>query len=318
MAVDRTPWMIGVSGVEHSANIARTLAYAATGGADGIVSAEDLKVTALPTPGGSVRILPGAAAMVNRYSFDTQESYIGRSPSYTDLAVRPTSSSGARADLIVATVRDPQQRNYADWNASLLNNYNYFRYEVVENVDPGAKHINNRDYPSVALARINLPPNTATITQSMITDVRSMIHTRTDRQVKVITPGVDANMAVSQYADFPSGYVIPFEIPQWATKVIIMTHFTSIQTTGGGSVDSNANFRGRFAGMIDLQSTTLKARQDQRHQHTHTSQFTIPSNIRGLVGNYTVQAQHTAGTGALQADFQTTITYDAHFVEVPV
>lgn len=319
MAVDSTPWFIGVNGVEHSANVARSLAYAATGGVDGIISASDLRVVAFSTPGNGVRVLPGAASMVNRFGSDLKESYIGRNPTYTNLRIDPTDSSGPRTDLIVARVKDPSYRVYSDWSEARKNDYDYFTFEVVKGVDSGARHISNRDYPNVALARINIPASTATITQNMITDLRMMTNTRTDRQLLRLLPTGDVNMQKNTYRNFPLSNAAILDVPQWATRLTVVTTFSGLEVVGstGSTQRQVAGMRGVFGNVIDTQNTILTGYVGDRMVAVNASEFSVPAAYRGLKVGFTVQAAHTVGTGILQADYQSTIIYDAQFTEVP-
>lgn len=317
MAIDSTPWLIGVEGVEHSAEVARALAYAATGGNNGIISAGDFKVVPYSTPGGGVRIMPGVAALVNTYSSDSKQSYIGRSGTTSYLSIDPTTSSGGRSDLVVATIRDPQQASYGDWNESLLNNYDYFRFAVVKGVSPITKYY-TPTYPCVPLARIDIPASTATITSDMIVDIRAMTQTRTDNQTRVIFPGADTNMAVSQYAHYPQGVTVTWEVPIWATKAVIKTFYSGIEATGGSTTNSRAGFRGVLGQVIDAQNTILMCPQGQRITHVHTAVFDVPEGYRGKPIAYATQGWHNQGTGALQLDYQSTITYEAFFTEGPI
>ena len=79
MAWDSTPWFVG-GGAHHSPEVARVLAYAASSGAEGIVTPEALRVRPLAVPGTSVRIAPGACLIVNRYPGGAWQTYVGRNP----------------------------------------------------------------------------------------------------------------------------------------------------------------------------------------------------------------------------------------------
>lgn len=314
MALDSKPWLIGVTGVQHSAEIARTLAYAATSGDNGIVSPNDLKVVAQGTPTGSVRVMPGGVSML--LPGGVAESYIGRVISAHTVDILPTTSAGGRSDLVVAFVQDPSKQSYADFNVAIANSYEYFRLGVIRGVSPGATVLNNPTYPVTALARIDIPASTSTITNAMIKDVRQMTQMRSARQVDVVRPGVHVNMAVSKYADFPN-VDIPVRIPQWCTNVVATTHLSGIEATGSAQTESVAGMRGVLGNMIDTQNTIINALQGVRIPHTHTSTFNIPLDYRGRTVAYDVQAQHTGGTGALRLDYQSTVTYDFHFMETP-
>ena len=74
--LDTVPWFVGHPGAQHSAESARMLAYMASGGREGIVSAADMRVSALPVPGSAVVVQPGAVAVLNRAA--GQQTYIAR------------------------------------------------------------------------------------------------------------------------------------------------------------------------------------------------------------------------------------------------
>lgn len=317
MALDPKPWIIGVTGAEHSAEVARMVAYAATGGNNGIISKGDLKVLAQGTPNNSVRVMPGGVSLMNHNTANPTESYIGRVISAHSVSIDPTTSAGGRSDLVVAFVQDPSEASYADFTIDQVNTYQYFRLGVIKGVSAGTRVLNNPAYPVTALARIDIPASTATITNAMITDVRQMTQMRNDRQVEVVQPGSDHNMATSAYNDYPNAN-IPLRIPQWCNRMVVTTHYSGIESTGAATGTSVAGFRGVLGNIIDTQNTIVKVKQGVRVPHTHTSVFSnIPSNYRGVTIAYDTQAQHVSGTGALQLDYQSTITYDAHFMEVP-
>src|SRR5688572_17632017 len=107
MGWDNAPWMIG-GGVEHSVEVARLLAYIAGNGKEGIVRPTHLRVTQQGTPAASVRVLTGAAVILNRTAGADSQSYLGRMPSNDTVAITPTTAA-ARSDLIIGRVEDPYQ-----------------------------------------------------------------------------------------------------------------------------------------------------------------------------------------------------------------
>ncbi len=318
MAGDSTPWFIGIEGVEHSAEVARSLAYAATGGHNGVVSGDDFQVIPYSTPGGGVRILPGIGSLVNNYVPNSQQSYIARKGSVSYLTIDPTTSSGPRSDLVIATVRDPQLAAYADWNNGIKNSYEYFRFSVIKGVGTETYRTFNNTYPGIALARIDIPASTGTITSAMIKDMRLMTSALTDQQVDIIQPtGNELNMAVSEYQNYPRYVTVGLDVPVWCRRIIVETHYSGIESTGGSGGDVAAGFRGVLGNVTDSQNTVMKTRQAQRINHTHTSEFkNIPAEYRGRQIAYATMARQVSGTGALQLDYQTTITYRTHYMEV--
>src|SRR5690606_29700444 len=106
MTWDAVPWFVG-GGAEHSPEVARLLAYAATGGAEGIVLPTDLRVAPLSAPGSGVRVLPGAAPVRTRASGGALQTYVARLPVANTVSISATGSGAGRSDLIVARIEDP-------------------------------------------------------------------------------------------------------------------------------------------------------------------------------------------------------------------
>lgn len=161
MAVEGTPW--AVDGAKHSAAVARTDTYANSGGAEGIVGVGDLLVQATPTPSGQVRVAPGAIKILNRAPNGGQQTYTARNVSQTLVNVTPTGSSGGRTDYVWAHIIDPEYTGQVPANPAEAD---YFFLTCSASQPEG-----NGWYQ---LARINIPANTATITQAMITSLRKV------------------------------------------------------------------------------------------------------------------------------------------------
>ena len=218
MAIELTPWAIG-GGALHSPEVARTLAYTATGGAEGVGSSTSLRVAALPVPGGAVTVAPGSAIIANRYPGGQFQSYIVRVPSQQTVTVTPTGSSGGRTDLIVARIVDPQYEGTppADPNA-----FDYLRLTTIPNVPASADAAwlrANTAYPALALARITIPASTGTITSGMITEVRALTQART--HLGIWNPTLSSgrlNLSTSVWTDV---HVTTTTIPEWATRADI-------------------------------------------------------------------------------------------------
>lgn len=213
MALDSVPWFIG-GGAEHSPAVSRMLAYAATNGATGIVSPGDLKVTALPTPGTSVRVAPGGAVMLNRYPGAPNQSYTARNASSTDVAVTATGSSGGATKYLILRVDDPEFGGQAP--ADRVNGP-YVRFAWVTSIA-------NLAYPFVPLVKLVQPPNTATITNAMLTDLRELANPRTLREVVSSGGGVAALTSTTGQVWPP--YSPSIEVPEWATYVHVIVHLS--------------------------------------------------------------------------------------------
>jgi len=135
--------------------------------------AGDLKITQLPTAGTSVRAASGGAVIPNLYPGGSQQSYTARAASTTDVPVTATGSGAGRVDLVIARIDDPF---YGGTVPSDVTVGPYVRLDIIQNVAAGSTDIPaGLAYPAIALARLDIPASTATITTSMITDLRVMV-----------------------------------------------------------------------------------------------------------------------------------------------
>lgn len=167
MALQSVPWAIG-NGAHNQVEGARLSLYAATGGRGGVMSPTDMHVTALPVPGGAVRVHTGGAVIVSGYPGASSQAYAAREVSSTDVAIDTTGSSGSRTRYLVVRVHDHQ---YATESApESVEHGPYNQYEWISQ-DPRTADL---PYPVEGLAKVVQPANTGTITQDMIEDIRRL------------------------------------------------------------------------------------------------------------------------------------------------
>lgn len=203
MALDTVPWMVA-GGAVHSAEVGRTLAYVASNGQSGVTQTNDFLVRALSTPGTSVRVAPGSAALVNTYAGQTGQSYIARNTSDENVGITQTGPQ-ARSDMLVLRIDDPQ---YGGTSPEVsVEEGPYVRLSIIPNVGPIAVAIpSGTPYPAIPLARIDIPANTGTITQAMIKDLRiGLGKTRTGQYVGNVPGGSLADYGVIFTPAFPPG-----------------------------------------------------------------------------------------------------------------
>lgn len=308
MALDTVPWFIG-GGAEHSPAIARQLAYAATNGATGINAATDLRVTALPTPGAFVRIMPGGGVMLNRYPGGGQQSYTVRNPSATDVDVSATGSAGGSTRYVILRVDDPEFGGQAPANVVTGP---YVRPVLVSS-------ITNLAYPFVALAKIVQPANTATITQAMITDLREMANPRSPERTMYVAP-VATNIYLSNTAwvDFP-GVTENIRVPTWATYAVVTAQIGGLQQALGGVQSEFSLFFNGVQGQMTAIDAPSIATQDQSRTGTVLLKWESPVTAwAGSSVPLKVMARKMSGTGRIQADKYTQVVYDMQFTQGPV
>ena len=313
MAVENVPWFIGAEGVLHPAEAARAIAYAGANGSDGVISPTDLKIQATTTPNDRVTVAPGAVNLISRYPGASAQAYTGVVRSQSDIQIAPTSSAGGRSDLIVARVRDPQYGSVSGYNPSQPNDFDFFRVEVMQGVPSTIKRLADHSYPAMALARIDIPASTATITNAMITDLRYKSNKKVDIQVRTIFPGVDSNASKTGYAAWPPNSTAWFDVPFWATHATFTANIPGIEFTG--TVRSTMGIRGAFGNLLDTDNTIVVQSAPGRVSHTHVSAIKLTGGFRGVSAGYRIEAYQTTGNGNYQLDYQSGLQITAYFTE---
>lgn len=312
MPIEDTPWFIGASGVQHPAEVARAVAYAATGGTSGVIGQTDCKIAATSTPSNRVVVYPGAASIVSNYSGATAQAYVGVVRIQDHITIDPTTSSGPRSDLIVAQITDPQY-GAAGFDPNNPNDFKFFKLAVVKGVAAGTKKLYSQT-PAIALARIDIPASTATITNAMITDLRQMAVRRSDVQMRTYYPTKDLVMPSGSYAPW-GGLIFWFDVPRWATQAHFTATMSSIEYIHSGTIPSIAGIMGTFGTRSDNQNTVIIQDKSSRFMHTHMSMINLDSSFQDMSVGYVVQAVKTKGSGIFQLDYQTNMQVSAHFQE---
>lgn len=318
MAFDSTPWFVG-GGAEHSPEVARTLAYAATSGAEGVAGVNDLKVLPQAVPNGTVQVITGAALLLNRYAGGANQSYALRNATATSVTVTPTGSGGGRTDLLVARVLDPQ---YEGAPPSDPLAFQYARPWIIQGVSAGIKTAKelNLGYPAIALAKITLPASTATVTAAMITDLRRVANPRRERAMVAVFPTAPLNAPTVAYGDWP----IPnaqrplVTIPEWATQMNIVAHISGAKfTKGAGTADTVFGIKTNFVWGSSENSIIIQDAESTNGRNTYTMIGThaIPAQYRGTEQRISLWTVRSSGTGTLTADYQTAVNVDWEFSE---
>ena len=316
MALDSVPWFIG-GGAEHSPAVARMLAYAATNGATGIISPGDFKVTALPTPGTSVRVAPGGAVLLNRYPGAPNQSYTARNASSTDVAVTATGSSGGATKYLILRVDDPEFGGQAP--ADRVNGP-YVRFVWVTS-------ITNLPYPFVPLAKLVQPANTATITNAMLTDIRDVANPRTSRVQRMARgiPTTDLTTQLPNFQNWPH-YIPTIDIPEWATHVQATLQVFGVGVINAATLGDWELVIGWAPGPVLISDMST---YDLNQFGTASNPMRVPA--MGLIIDKPIPAAMrgttqtirgrggrslASGTGLIRSDHQTQIVYDVWFIEV--
>ena len=324
MSWDSVPWFVG-GGAEHSPEVARLLAYAATGGAEGIVTPGDLKVSPYAVPGAGVRAAAGAALILNRAAGGTAQTYAARNPTVDTVEIAPTGSAGGRSDLIVAQIEDPHMAGET-WDEPADPKVGpYIFTRVIPNVPAGTTRL--RDLPgysgrsAVVLARIDLPASTGTVTAAMISDLRKVARPRQARAVGTVAPTSAGRGWMNPTTEtlWPNR-ALSVDVPEWATKVVVtgslvgvLQFFGNADLTGflrlGAGTGSVSGVAFNFvleADPTDKQRTTL----------VFTMEVAVPAAMRGTTQPLGLYAfRNGTAAGRYGTDGATRLVLDATFSE---
>lgn len=283
-------WAVG-GGVPHSPEEARRLTYAATGGAEGVGSATDMRVLPLSVPGQGVRVVRGSCLIRSRYNAAETETYQGTVVSQETIATTPTGSGGRRSDLVVMMVEDPWA-NGSTWpKPSNPANANVFPIRVITGVPANTTRLQDvpgyQNHTAATLARIDFPASTGTVTSGMIKDLRVLPNPRRT-EVVFARPRVSADDTIQRfltasYSDggeyFPGGGGAPNEfevdVPPWATRMVIDARWMGV------NYDSSKNPGGRY--WIEYGNEFRNKTWPNKRQWEFATQEFLFGSIRGHI-----------------------------------
>ena len=326
---DPTPWALE-GGARISAAVGRLLAYASTSGAEGIVEPKDLKVTATPTPGENVRVAPGAALVRNRYAGGGQQTYVARNRESHNKKVTKTGSSSGRSDLVIVKIHDPQYGGTVPANPVT---FQYVTTEIIETVPAGTTSVDQIpdrvDYPALALARIDIPVNTQTITDAMIVNVRKVARPRQYRRLFAFNLEGDAIHALTStnaggqfWPQFPEP-IWWVDVPEWAT------HAQLVATWGGVRVSrsaANGTIWVRLGPSASAPRTqdqkwaldfSALANEEMRETWVAVDDIAIPEAIRGTSQAIRMMGKVLGAGGPPRLDNAASVSVDIQFTEGP-
>lgn len=328
MTWESVPWMVGGSAL-HDTGVARNLAYAALGGVEGVIDPTDLEVRELATPGSSVRVFPGTVAIKSRATGAVDEMYVATAPTIDTITIPSTGVGVSRSDLIVARVENPHDgESWPIPSDPTVGPYVFTRrIASVPNTTTTAAEL-GLDQSMVALARIDIPPSTSTITQAMVKDLRSLAHSRNTRRVHVGQPSGSETLAyhATNLSAWPPSVAASPVVPDWATHCRVVATIAGVKF-GGASGDYTISARLQLGAGGTLVNTNLlavtltagDANNDRATLLVAAEDITIPTAAKGTTWPVTIAARRTSASpaGAVVADTGTVVAYDIEFFTKP-
>jgi len=237
----------------------------------GIINPGDMKVLPLSTPGDGVRISSGGAVLENRYELDVNQAYVVEAISEEILDADAnfsgiTGQGTTKSHLICVTVGDP---NYSMSGHPWLNtgnapadatealDYQYVRAWVIKNVPSTTVRVEDLTspptFPCYALARIDVPNGSGSITSGMIVDLREVVNARSktyQNNVGVSTPDTLSVGTAFVYETWPDNSEFSVYVPKWATKVYCTGYINGFTQGSDLDVDSPMRIEMRTSGGV--------------------------------------------------------------------
>lgn len=230
----KTPWFIG-GGAVHTPEVARNFASNATGRTHGIIGTPDLKVTQLDVPGTAVKIATGSAVIRVRNTQAAQQSYDAFAETTSQVDVVATGSGAGRSDLVILRVEDPYIAGSTYQSPADPTTATFVRPLIIQGVPAGTTTLAQAGRggdSAIVLARIDLPASTGTVTNAMITDLRTMAMPRQETQTNFNQNATGPNTLTSTtFTPWP-GYEPANIVPEWATHAQARFWMSGVYTPG--------------------------------------------------------------------------------------
>jgi hypothetical protein len=313
------PWAVG-GGAVIPEDVARMIPYFMFNKTEGVLGSTDLEVKALATPGSSIRVSPGGFVVLGRGSGQFYEAYMGKNPSDHILSVAANNSASSRSDLVVARVIDPYVAG-SPWNIPTDRaNGPYVEPFIIQGVPSTIRTIRSlgNNWSAIDLARIDIPANTATITQAMIVSLRSRVSAAPAQVPPPSTPAPvpDVNIYIDNpenefftllpgpstqqlfpstqknvWRSWPAISEIVVPIPNWATTMD--AQFSLLQAHTDNDVWGETRIE---VGSAELYSQSVvydfnKSTGGERIDIYAGGRMTIPSAMRGQNKRFRVNAR---------------------------
>lgn len=320
MTFNFAPWAI--DGARTTAALGRLASYTTGGGRSGVAKPDSLKVLPLEVPGNGLRITSGGATVLNHYLADPDETYIVSNPGthVVTSADMPAPVPQTAHYLVCVVVGDPEfdQTDHPYMPSTPIPaedapDYEYVRIVVV----PCAANTTqfeqlNLAYPAYALARLEVPPNTSTITGAMITDLRKLAQPRSERKILSAQPAAGAAVTSADFITFGSFQPV-VEMPPWATRVTVIATIVSAAHISPEVIGQVKLLVGGFHGAAVYYHMTSGERS--------TLQVVFVGDMPQFAGQniqLNLFANRTSGTGQISIFDGTNLTYDVQFDENPI
>jgi hypothetical protein len=306
MALIQPPML--THGGTHPARAFRMMVRDLARGNQGVTEGNDLKVREWTTPGAGVRVGDGSAVI--RGAAWGQGSYTQYNVGDAIVPIAPTGAS-ARSDLVCLRVEDPEYEGNRDPAADDIGYFHVISgvSSTTRTAPPGMT--------AIPLARLDIPANTATITNAMITDLRQIANPRRERRLYTAYPGSMSRLTAQsgQWYNWPAAARWRVTIPSWATSAKLVVTLAGLRLSES---DVYANMQtvlgtdyGQTTAIDDDQGSSTR-----RNTVVLADTITLSAALRGTVQDLHVRTQPTKPEwGNLGVDGATSLIADVEFTE---
>jgi len=281
----------------------------------GVTTGLDMKVSALSTPGTGVQVSDGSAVIAGKAS-TVQGHYNAYNIGSDTVSIAATGGVG-RSDMLVLRVEDPEYEGTRDPATDPI-----VFFEVVSNVSSSATTVPS-GYSAIPLARIDIPASTATITNSMITDLRKVANPRRERTLyQYFYSGSLTQISGTSgtWQNFPSAVTWSIPVPSWAGKVKVVLTAAGIRLDdgyvfGGYTFQFGTKEAAQSVNIDDNQGSGVR-RQTFITADTLSLTDTAGAAMRGTTVTLRPKMRcNTGNVGKIGADTATTFIADVEFDE---
>lgn len=246
-----------IDGAEIDAAMIRRTTFSLAGDVNGVVLPGDLVVSELDVPGAGVQIAAGVGVVLNRYQDAPNELYVVSNPGTHTVAEvdMPGVDASDKSYILAIVIGDPDfSQTGHPWMGSddpesgEELTFQYVRPTWIEVSDDTVTEL-DVDYPALEIARLDLPASTATVTDSMLTDLTRLARVRQSQDIFVSPGGTWDNStnlvripSGGSYGDWgPAQFAPTVKVPTWARRAIVVASINGI-----GISDTSVDIAGQI------------------------------------------------------------------------
>lgn len=249
-----------IDGALLKSTLLRRAEYAAIGNAQGVVQKGDLKVTQLAVPGVGLLIEAGVGLVKNDYQTSPNETYVVSNPGTHTIPSgdMPASDPSARSFILAIVVGDPDfSQTGHPWMGSddppvgQEQSFDYVRPTLIQVANSSVETL-DVSYPALVLARVDIPANTTTVTDGMITNLSTLARPQQSQEAFVSPGGTWTNGSPryipsgSSFSDWgPQEYKPEVSVPEWASRAILIVNVNGVRLK-----DTTSNIAGRIRAQL--------------------------------------------------------------------